>query len=372
MTWRRTRNWDKKYHKNNPKPPTLQTINKELADFKGFFDWANDQGWVTSGIEYPFQKIDWSKSVEKNPAFELEHWIELVYYLRTWTKKKVNSKGNELKNPFTDRCSRSTSRSLGTHNAPSRTLKLRWGDIQFKERVEVFSKGKEKERKRIIAYIQISHETKTGRRLVISRAGEYLKRLKELYRDKCGRRMGDEEFVFQNVGTIHSRADHLLPNHFRIIFFGSCGTTSFMNLKLINKPVSRSPIPSTPVVHFRSTNYWNKEFHLRLLVIWSDTPSKPWRSSTRTFRSRTWNRTTFKSDAKNSVLQTFNSWKSTDLWFSLSKQGNQDPSSRLSIPVPRVGVSSNQHLHRGSRSSFVSSPQVRGMMGVSVPCLQVG
>ena len=219
VTWRRTKNWDKKYHKNNPKPPTLQTINKELADFKGFFEWANDQGWVTSGIEYPFQKIDWSKSVEKNPAFELEHWIELVYYLRTWTKKKVNSKGNELKNPFYRQVFAEYFKILGNSAMrPHEALKLRWGDIQFKERVEVFSKGKEKERKRIIAYIQISHETKTGRRLVISRAGEYLKRLKELYRDKCGRRMGDEEFVFQNVGTIHSRADHFvgkpLSDHF--------------------------------------------------------------------------------------------------------------------------------------------------------------
>ncbi len=36
ISWRRTKNWDKSHHKNNPNPPSDLTINKELTDFKGF------------------------------------------------------------------------------------------------------------------------------------------------------------------------------------------------------------------------------------------------------------------------------------------------------------------------------------------------
>ena len=36
VTWRRTKNWDRGFHKNNPKPPSDLTINTELKDFKGF------------------------------------------------------------------------------------------------------------------------------------------------------------------------------------------------------------------------------------------------------------------------------------------------------------------------------------------------
>ena len=34
VKWRRTKNWDKKKHKNNPRPPSDLTINKELSDLK--------------------------------------------------------------------------------------------------------------------------------------------------------------------------------------------------------------------------------------------------------------------------------------------------------------------------------------------------
>ena len=40
VRWRRTKNWDRSKHINNPKPPTNMTINTELKDFKGFFDYC--------------------------------------------------------------------------------------------------------------------------------------------------------------------------------------------------------------------------------------------------------------------------------------------------------------------------------------------
>ena len=43
VSWRRTKNWDRTKHINNPKPPSNLTINTELKDFKGFFDWCIDE-----------------------------------------------------------------------------------------------------------------------------------------------------------------------------------------------------------------------------------------------------------------------------------------------------------------------------------------
>ena len=58
--WRRTKNWDKSKHRNNHNPPTDQTINKELTDFKGFFDWCKSKKIYVQDIEYAFRKIDWN------------------------------------------------------------------------------------------------------------------------------------------------------------------------------------------------------------------------------------------------------------------------------------------------------------------------
>jgi hypothetical protein len=51
VKWRRTKNWDKKYHKNNPDPPTDQTINTELSSFKGYFDWMKKKKMFVHEIE---------------------------------------------------------------------------------------------------------------------------------------------------------------------------------------------------------------------------------------------------------------------------------------------------------------------------------
>ena len=63
VRWRRTKNWDRSKHINNPKPPTNMTINTELKDFKGFFDYCIKKKRFTKDIEYPFQKIDYKKSI---------------------------------------------------------------------------------------------------------------------------------------------------------------------------------------------------------------------------------------------------------------------------------------------------------------------
>ncbi len=207
--WRRTKNWDKTKHKNNPDPPADETINKELTDFKGFFDWCFSRKKFGKSIEYPFLKIDWKKSVEKNPAFEIDDWKAIVYYLRTWVRKTTNPNGNQRKNllyrqVFSEYLKILANSGLRTHEA----LLLKWSDITLKKKVEVSKEGKSRER--IIAHIEVSPETKTGRRLVICPAGIYFKRLREIYKEKEGRPPKPNDFIFRNVGTVSSRADSFI------------------------------------------------------------------------------------------------------------------------------------------------------------------
>lgn len=209
VRWRRTKNWDRSKHINNPKPPTNMTINTELKDFKGFFDYCIKKKRFTKDIEYPFQKIDYKKSIEKNPSFTDEDWKTVVMYSRTWRKKATTSKGKLRKNNFyrivfVEFLKILSNSGMRVHEA----LLLRWSDIKLQKKVEISSKTG-KERDRWIAIIQIAPETKTGRREVICPAGIYLKRLKEFYKKEEGQLPRSDDFVFRNVGTKTSKNAHI-------------------------------------------------------------------------------------------------------------------------------------------------------------------
>jgi len=220
ITWRRTKNWDKKHHKNNPRPPSDLTVNKELCDFKGFFNWCTKKKKYVRDIEYPFLKIDWNKSIEKNPAFTVEDWRLIVFYLRTWINKKENSRGELRKNffyrkVFSEFLKVLANSGLRVHEC----LLLRWSDISLKSRVEKSESGKNKDRERIIAHIEVAPETKTGRRLVICPAGIYLKRIRQIYTEAEGRVPARDEYIFRNIGTVNSRADHFVGQALSSTFF---------------------------------------------------------------------------------------------------------------------------------------------------------
>ena len=209
VRWRRTNNWDRSKHINNPKPPTNMTINTELKDFKGFFDYCIKKKRFTKDIEYPFQKIDYKKSIEKNPSFTDEDWKSVVMYSRTWRNKATTSKGKLRKNNFyrivfVEFLKILSNSGMRVHEA----LLLRWSDIKLQKKVEISSKTG-KERDRWIAIIQIAPETKTGRREVICPAGIYLKRLKEFYKKEEGQLPRSDDFVFRNVGTKTSKNAHI-------------------------------------------------------------------------------------------------------------------------------------------------------------------
>ena len=65
ITWRRTKNWDKTKHINNPNPPSNLTINTELKDFKGFFNWCRANKKFMKDIQYPFVKVEWSNQLKR-------------------------------------------------------------------------------------------------------------------------------------------------------------------------------------------------------------------------------------------------------------------------------------------------------------------
>ena len=209
ITWRRTKNWDKTKHINNPKPPSDLTINTELKDMKGFFTWCSENGRFTKEIQYPYLKIDWKKSEEKNPSFSDEDWRNVVMYLRTWTRKTTTSAGKQRKNNFYRLVFAEFLKILANSGMRvHESLLLKWGDIVFRKKYEI-SNSTGKKRERVIAHIDIPPNTKTGRRLIICPAGIYLQRLKKLYRDNDGRLPKNDEYVFRNVGTKTSKNAHI-------------------------------------------------------------------------------------------------------------------------------------------------------------------
>lgn len=211
VAWRRTRNWDKSKHKRNANPPSDQTVNKELTDFKGCFDWWKSKKICVQKISFPFVKIDWNKSVEKNPAFTLEDWKTIVYYLRTWVNLTKNANGNEIKNSFYRRVFAEFLKVQANSGLrPHEALLLKWSDVELRSKLEISNSNPDKQRQRVIAHIQVSPETKTGRRLVICPAGIYFKRIYALYKEQESRSPRPEEYVFRNIGTVNSRADNFV------------------------------------------------------------------------------------------------------------------------------------------------------------------
>ena len=141
VVWRRTKNWDRTKHINNPRPPSNLTINTELKDFKGFFDWCIEKKRFAKEIKYPFTKIDYKKSIEKNPSFTDEDWKKIVYYTRTWVKKDTTSKGMTRKNQFyrqvfVEFLKILSNSGMRVHEA----LLLKWSDIKLQKKVEIETK----------------------------------------------------------------------------------------------------------------------------------------------------------------------------------------------------------------------------------------
>ena len=210
-TWRRTKNWNKDFHKRRSTPPSELTINKELTDFKGFFDYLNSDNIQTAAFLYPFHKVNYRLSDEKNPSFDEEDWTNLVFFLRTWVRMTDTPKGNARKWNFYRFVLSEYMKILANSGMrPHEALLLRWNDIELKKKVvENNETGKKSEYWGVI--IQVSPLTKTGRREVICPAGIYFKRLHKHYCD-AGFKPHPSDFIFRNIGTKHSKGDKHFGN----------------------------------------------------------------------------------------------------------------------------------------------------------------
>jgi len=215
LKWRRTQGWSR-YHSKNPKPPGDATINKELSDFNRFWkDYLIPKGYYRREIKFPFIKIKRGYYDEKNIPFTDNDWIRLVYYLRTWTRCADNlRKDTFYRYVFGEFLKILANSGMRPHEA----LLLRWGDITLKEREittwRTKADGEEKiaeTSKELIVEIQISPETKTGKRLVISPAGVYFRRVRDHYR-KNGHTCKRDEYIFRNIGTKNQHKDKYAGN----------------------------------------------------------------------------------------------------------------------------------------------------------------
>jgi len=166
VKWRRTKNWDKQKHPNNPKPPSDQTINKEMGDFKGYFDWMKKKKMYVHDIDYPFIKIDWKKSVESNPSFDVDDWMTIVYYMRTWVRKNENRKeyGIFYRTIFCEFLKVLSNSGMRPHEC----LKLRWTDIQLKKKEEVEYRSSSKTEGELSNDLNLNQIVEGGRRYDVS------------------------------------------------------------------------------------------------------------------------------------------------------------------------------------------------------------
>ena len=111
---------------------------------------------------------------------------------------------------------------------PSEALLLRWRDVQIKRRT-IEDKNTGKKDFKWGAVIQISPDTKTGRREVICPAGVFFNRIHKHYTSH-GFTCKKDDLIFRNIGTKNSRADQFVGQALTLSFLRKLG----MNLLLIS------------------------------------------------------------------------------------------------------------------------------------------
>jgi len=256
--WRRTKNWTK-YHKNNSQPPSDLTINRELTDFKGFFDWCSNKKILTNNFEYPWIKYDPKKHKESSPPFAFDDYTLIIQNLAKWYgDKELIRKNNFYRIVFAFYFEILSQTGMRPHEC----LKLRWSDVEIIsefERVDfVISEDEEYtfklneneillttqdgidiipktdnlppkrnftlrtldnienavkmgrnwfEVEHLGAKVEVSADTKTGRRTFYCPAGFAFHKLWGFYQKKAPFRPKRSDYIFQNVGTSHSKGD---------------------------------------------------------------------------------------------------------------------------------------------------------------------
>jgi hypothetical protein len=272
--WRRTKNWVK-YHKNNSDPPSDLTINRELTDFKGFFDWCSKKRILTNNFEFPWIKFDPRKHKEASPPFTDEDYNLISRTLPLWYSDK--NLGKVRKNNFYRGVFVYYFEILAHSGLrPHECLKLRWSDVdilpnskkvEFKviddpegtwneldsenealvttqESIDIVIKKENMpaqnkwtmktldsieeavksnrnwfEVEYLGAKIEVNPDTKTGRRIVYCPAGWYFQELWKYFQEESPVLPKRSDYIFQNIGTSHSRGDKNLGSPLSDSFF---------------------------------------------------------------------------------------------------------------------------------------------------------
>ena len=263
--WRRTKNWTK-YHKNNLRPPSDLTINRELTDFKGFFDWCGNKKILTSNFEYPWVKHDPKKHKQSSPPFSFDEYKLITNNMISWLYDKdlqSKRKNNFYREVFVYYFEILSQTGMRPHEC----LKLRWLDVEVfseYERVDftiikdqagsfipedgqivittqsgidivpltdnlppkryftlktleniekAVAKGHNWfEVEFLGAKVEVSADTKTGRRTFYCPAGFTFHNLWKHYQSKAPFRPKRTDYIFQNVGTSHSKGGNHIGN----------------------------------------------------------------------------------------------------------------------------------------------------------------
>lgn len=258
--WRRSKNWTR-YHKNNSKPPSGLTINKELTDFKGFFDWCSKEKILTNNFEMPWIKNDPKKSTESSPPFSYKDYLLISRELISWygDKELIKARKNNFYRGVFCRYFAILSES---GMRPHECLKLKWSDIEIistfervdfriytddtyltplgedeiligtQSRIDLLTKTTNMPPKRywtmntldnieesvklgrnwfevefLGAKVEIDVDTKTGRRIFYCPAGFEFDALWKYYESNSPIKPRINDYIFQNVGTTHSKGD---------------------------------------------------------------------------------------------------------------------------------------------------------------------
>lgn len=265
IKWRRTKNWTK-YHKNNSRPPSDLTVNRELTDFKGFFDWCSKKKIVTNNFEYPFIKYDPKKHKESSPPFTFDDYNLIFRELSSWLgdkELKKKRKNNFYRVVFAYYFEILCQSGMRPHEC----LKLRWSDVEViselervdfiivedkdgtsllndgeilittQDGIDLVPKTDNLPPKRYFtiktleniekavrtgknwfeveflgAKVEVSADTKTGRRIFYCPAGFALYKLWGFYQKNAPVRPKRSDYIFQNVGTSHSKANNHVGN----------------------------------------------------------------------------------------------------------------------------------------------------------------
>jgi len=244
ILWRRKAvveggNWNK-LHKRNPKPPTDQTLYKEVSDFKGFFNFLKSENVTDKEINYPKIKLDLKRLQTRNVPYSDEDYRTIYKWMLTWIEKKYTIKGEQKRKELEKLglAEEEIVRKIGLSKKGKKSkfykkvfynlflilansglrisslLKLTWNDVLVKGSRSGDHKFNDDGTitQASIAIIDVPVDTKTGFRRVPTPTGKWFNNLKDLYRKETGEKLQKTDYIFQNVGTDNSKGDRFVGN----------------------------------------------------------------------------------------------------------------------------------------------------------------